>query len=143
MANYKNIVDVEALAEASESTNVLVEENGSLKKVPAAAMGGGNGNFVCIDGDTTSETLVWSASVTYQELLEMYNNMELSGIIIRMFRNSVDSSQLFSFVDSMYYVSNYSMFEIVYFESGATSASSLYFLSDGTITETNPSSGGK
>ena len=41
MVNYKKIVDVDVLAEASESTNVLVEENGSLKKVPASAVGGG------------------------------------------------------------------------------------------------------
>ena len=40
MANYKNIVDVEMLAEAGESTNVLVEEGGSLKKIPSSAIGG-------------------------------------------------------------------------------------------------------
>ena len=44
MANYKNIVDVESVAEATESMNVLVEDAGSLKKVPAGGMiGGGSG----------------------------------------------------------------------------------------------------
>lgn len=48
MANYRKITDVEVLAEASESTNVLVEENGSLKKMAMANMGGGNGSVAFI-----------------------------------------------------------------------------------------------
>ena len=48
MANYRKITDVEVLAEASESTNVLVEENGALKKMAMANMGGGNGSVAFI-----------------------------------------------------------------------------------------------
>jgi hypothetical protein len=48
MANYRNIVDVDVLDKASEATNVLVEEGGSLKKMAMANMGGGNGSVAFI-----------------------------------------------------------------------------------------------
>ena len=40
--NYKSIIDVETMAKASEATNVLVEENGSLKKIAGSKIGGSN-----------------------------------------------------------------------------------------------------
>ena len=43
MANYKSIIDVESVEQATEAMNVLVEDGGSLKKVPAGGMIGGSG----------------------------------------------------------------------------------------------------
>lgn len=48
MANYRNIVDVDMLDKASESTNILVEERGSLKKIPSSEIGGKGGGGMLI-----------------------------------------------------------------------------------------------
>jgi hypothetical protein len=40
--NFKSIADVEIVAEPAESANVLIEENGVIKKAPKTAVGGGN-----------------------------------------------------------------------------------------------------
>lgn len=41
--NFKSIADVEVVAEPSESANVLIEENGEIKKAPKTAVGGAVG----------------------------------------------------------------------------------------------------
>lgn len=110
MANYKSIVDIESVAEATESMNVLVEDAGSLKKVPAGGMiGGGSGNFCFIDGvevaappkasQATFPNANFTASMSYGELKELYQNKELAGIIIRFFMN--DSSVYYIFADAI------------------------------------------
>lgn len=38
---FKRLSDVEVVAEPTESANVLIEENGVIKKAPNAAVGGG------------------------------------------------------------------------------------------------------
>ena len=42
MANYKKLTEVDLINQASEQTNIIIEDNGSLKKIPAKAMGGGD-----------------------------------------------------------------------------------------------------
>jgi hypothetical protein len=42
--NFKSIADVEVVAEPTESANVLIEENGVIKKAPKTAVGGGSNN---------------------------------------------------------------------------------------------------
>jgi hypothetical protein len=44
--NFKSIVDVEVVAEPAESANVLIEENGVIKKAPKTAVGGGDWDAV-------------------------------------------------------------------------------------------------
>lgn len=44
--NFKSISDVEVVAEPSESANVLIEENGVIKKAPKTAVGGIAGGSV-------------------------------------------------------------------------------------------------
>ena len=41
--NFKSIADVEVVAEPAESANILIEENGVIKKAPKTAVGGGGG----------------------------------------------------------------------------------------------------
>jgi hypothetical protein len=51
MANYKKIADVTTVTETTENMNVLIEDNGLLKKISATKVGGGNnggGNNVFI-----------------------------------------------------------------------------------------------
>lgn len=43
MAEFKKLSDVEVIAEPAESANVLIEENGVIKKAPKTAVGGGAG----------------------------------------------------------------------------------------------------
>lgn len=42
--NFKSIADVEVVAEPAESANVLIEENGVIKKAPKTAVGGAGGS---------------------------------------------------------------------------------------------------
>lgn len=58
--NFKSIADVEVVAEPTESANVLIEEDGVIKKTPKNAVGGSgsdtyyifykNGNVTASDG---------------------------------------------------------------------------------------------
>lgn len=44
--NFKSIADVEVIAEPAESANVLIEENGVIKKAPKTAVGGASNTSV-------------------------------------------------------------------------------------------------
>ena len=43
MAEFKKLSDVEVIAEPTESANVLIEEDGVIKKAPKTAVGGAGG----------------------------------------------------------------------------------------------------
>lgn len=43
MAEFKRLSDVEVVAEPTKSANVLIEENGVIKKAPKTAVGGAGG----------------------------------------------------------------------------------------------------
>lgn len=45
--NFKSIADVEVVAKPTESANVLIEENGVIKKAPKTAVGG-SGSLVIV-----------------------------------------------------------------------------------------------
>lgn len=60
MAEFKRLSDVEVIAEPTESANVLIEENGVIKKAPKTAVGGGgdDGNyFISFDGDRWDDSI--------------------------------------------------------------------------------------
>lgn len=44
MAEFKKLSEVEVVAEPTESANVLIEEDGVIKKAPKTAVGGGSGD---------------------------------------------------------------------------------------------------
>ncbi len=44
MAEFKRLSDVEVVAEPIESANVLIEENGVIKKAPKTTIGGSSGS---------------------------------------------------------------------------------------------------
>lgn len=72
--NFKSIADVEVIAEPSESANVLIEEDGIVKKAPKTAVGGAGGGSVEPDmvidivgdlaGSTSSQMTVAHGSVS-------------------------------------------------------------------------------
>lgn len=68
--DFKKLSDVEAVAKPAESTNVLIEENGVIKKAPKTAVGGGNMDAVIkFTHDPDNERDVWKLlSGSYDEL---------------------------------------------------------------------------
>ena len=72
---FKRLSDVEIIAEPAESANVLIEENGIIKKAPKATVGGGGGgkSFVVVDNYDTNEK---SVNMTYDELRNALENNE-------------------------------------------------------------------
>lgn len=49
MAEFKRLSDVEVVAEPTESANVLIEEDGVIKKAPKTAVGGAGGGGISYD----------------------------------------------------------------------------------------------
>lgn len=76
---FKKISNVEVVAEPTESANVLIEENGVIKKAPKTAVGGGeifiiNANFE--EDMETGEDKV-TLDKTFDEIKEAYNEDKL------------------------------------------------------------------
>jgi hypothetical protein len=72
--NFKSIADVEVVAEPAESANVLIEENGVIKKAPKTAVGGNNGaDAVVIQYDIETEK-VFVTPDAYNILFDAFTN---------------------------------------------------------------------
>lgn len=90
MTEFKRLSDVEVVAEPSETANVLIEENGIIKKAPKTAVGGGGeggGYFITFDGDDGKQTVVASTENLYKKIQEMYDNYIISNINIYKLSN--------------------------------------------------------
>ena len=87
--NFKSIADVEVVAEPTESANVLIEENGVIKKAPKTAVGGAGGQADLVfrwDGSTdwNSGTSIIEGNIEavinkiqngeYPEIIMLYDN---------------------------------------------------------------------
>lgn len=61
--NFKSIADVEVVAEPAESANVLIEENGVIKKAPKTAVGGAGGeaDLVIVISEYSNKKITESA----------------------------------------------------------------------------------
>lgn len=74
---FKRLSDVEVVAEPTESANVLIEENGVIKKAPKTAVGGagGAGGYVwtLTEGDYTidEDTLQITVTASYDDALKV------------------------------------------------------------------------
>jgi hypothetical protein len=84
--NFKSIADVEVVAEPSESANVLIEENGVIKKAPKDAVGGGGAGGGC-DAMITFENLNYSEYGTftigdYQTLYDKINALQEVKVLV-------------------------------------------------------------
>lgn len=68
--NFKSIADVEVVAEPAESANVLIEENGVIKKAPKTAVGGGSTEWDAVieDCNTDDESYTRLISGDYDTL---------------------------------------------------------------------------
>lgn len=142
MANYKSIVDIESVAEATESMNVLVEDAGSLKKVPAGGMIGdsGSGKMLVINykaqpapvGLDTLPTQVYTANMTYAEFSEAVMSGEFTGAIFCRF--NTDMTEFYYYVLQSIDINNYPTVNM-YFVNASHGDITLCFNNDNTITE--------
>ena len=66
--NFKSIVDVEVVAEPTETANVLIEENGIVKKAPKSVVGGGMGGSLMVNVGSNG------FDRTYDEIKEVLDN---------------------------------------------------------------------
>lgn len=81
---FKKLSGVEAVETAGNTANVLVEENGEIKKVPKSQFGGGGGAVVGALADmpdvvivTATETTL-SANKTFAEIMSMILDSKVS-----------------------------------------------------------------
>ena len=65
---FKKLSDVEVVAEPTESANVLIEENGVIKKAPKTAVGGGGGGYF-VASDMSNNAVIASDGL-YDTLVE-------------------------------------------------------------------------
>lgn len=83
MATYKTANNLPILEEVTETTYALVEDGGTLKRVPGSSLGGGAGNFCVITEhmeNTNGENSTYTCNMTYEELKGAIENRTLSGL---------------------------------------------------------------
>ena len=89
---FKRLSDVEVVAEPTESANVLIEENGVIKKAPKTAVGGSGYIWTLAEGDYTvdEDSLTITITANYDEALKVldeggsvYVNMSNGGFYIK------------------------------------------------------------
>lgn len=83
MANFKKIGDIAFVEAMTENDGVLIEQNGSLKKVKAKEVGGGKRNVVILLNEAT-ETVTknssssgfpsWNSTITIPGLSDYFSN---------------------------------------------------------------------
>lgn len=94
--DFKKLSDVEVVAEPSNAANVLIEENGVIKKAPKTAVGGGSGDIVVFAVDHYMEmdydsTIIngrryingATCNKTFEEVVELYCNNNLNIMVIK------------------------------------------------------------
>lgn len=83
--NFKSIADVEVVAEPTKNANVLIEEDGVIKKAPKAAVGGAGGSTsqtVIITVNGNAEYDVPAPEGLYEKLQDMFNGNSIIDIVI-------------------------------------------------------------
>lgn len=69
---FKKLSDVDVVAEPTESANVLIEENGVIKKAPKTAVGGDGEVFIKFNVDLNEGTV--SCDSSFNEIVEAFSN---------------------------------------------------------------------
>jgi hypothetical protein len=80
MAEFRKLSDVEVVAKPTNSANVLIEENGVIKKAPKTAVGGGGSEELYItfdsnnyDYDIGSHQILSATENLYKKLKEKWD----------------------------------------------------------------------
>ena len=87
--DFKRLSDVEVVAEPTESANVLIEENGVIKKAPKTAVGGvGGGELDAIIKFTRDPDNEWDVctleSGSYNDIVAKLANSEIVNAMLNM-----------------------------------------------------------
>lgn len=82
---FKKLSDVEVVEIPADTANVLIEENGIIKKAPKTAVGGDKADMIIqvIFENEDSEPVVSIISGSYDELAQKIDNMESA--LVRIF----------------------------------------------------------
>lgn len=139
MANYKNIVDVESVAEATESMNVLVEDAGSLKKVPAGGMiGGGDQKTLIITmlegapmGIESNPANEFVANMSFLEFRNAVLNGELAGATLYVYGSDLANFSVLTLI-SLFIFDDESKIQLDFYNNDYGRVY-LNFYSDNTI----------
>lgn len=85
MAEFKKLSDVEVVAEPMESANVLIEEDGVIKKAPKTAVGGGEWDakiYIQGGGAGPSQSSFHLLEGSYNKVIQKIKNKEVPKISI-------------------------------------------------------------
>ena len=89
---FKKLSDVDVVAEPTESANVLIEENGVIKKAPKTAVGGGEITSVLIYCVPDGETYTCTSNVSYAEFESLVNGNQSFDIEVNVKKFNDDGS---------------------------------------------------
>ena len=125
---FKKLSDVDVVAEPTESANVLIEENGVIKKAPKTAVGGDNN--ICFVINYNTETI--TCNKTFDEVLDLlFGGFPcLNGFCISndsdyyFFRTNIKRIQPLDSSENL--VTTVESVEIIKFEEGNNSATFTY-----------------
>ena len=141
MAEYKTADKLPILEEVTETTYALVEDNGTLKRVSGANLGGKGGCCVIsIDKTNAAEEssaegsgydgTVYTCNMDYNELMEALQNKTLTGFNIIMYAGT---QMELGYADGVYFGSDAPGIMIMW--EGDYYGGTLCFASDNTISE--------
>ena len=92
---FKSINDIEVVAEPTESANVLIEENGVIKKAPKTAVGGSNTLAIFFNSNNWVEEyngneILSAPDNLYETIDDMYQNSNYANIVAYNVYNKED-----------------------------------------------------
>ena len=143
MANYKTADQLPILEEVTETTYALVEDGGSLKRVPGSNLGGSNCCVISIDRGAVVEpsevaegSVTYTCNMTYDELMGALQNKTLSGFSVNMYSGTEVHP---GYVQEIYFGSDAPGIMISWILYDESNAGQLQFSSDNTISLPAPS----
>lgn len=94
---FKKLSDVEVVETPADTANVLIEENGVIKKAPRTAVGGGEADMVIhvIFEGMDSEPVISIISGSYDEVVQKIDNMEPILILVFFKIASINRNSVF------------------------------------------------
>lgn len=84
---FKKLSEVTAVENVDDTANVLVEEEGIIKRVPKSKIGGGVEGpivFRTTSIDSSTGNLEFACNYTFEEILEMYKNYNILPCVLNV-----------------------------------------------------------
>ena len=103
--NFKSIADVEVITEPAESANVLIEENGIIKKTPKSAIGGaggagGVGGLSIVYDGNNNNTILYASENLYETVMNALTSYQMPHISLYDVRYDEYANEIYvSFVN--------------------------------------------